>query len=84
MHGGAAGCLAVRPQAVCTGSKCTEMTLKRTQLPGSHICRAGARSQETLSVIFQYNHQNGTLHLPIDGLAEPSPVALKVSLLAQL
>ena len=35
-------------------------------------------------MIFQYNHQNGTLHLPIDGLAEPSPVALKVSLLAQL
>lgn len=33
-------------------------------------------------MIFQYNHQNGTLHLPIDGLAEPSPVALKVSLLA--
>ena len=82
MHGGA-GCLAVRPQAVCTGSKCTEMTLSAPSSQGL-ICRAGVKNQETLSVIFQYNHQNGTLHLPIDGLAKPSPVALKVSLLAQL
>ena len=35
-------------------------------------------------MIFQYNHQNGTLHLPIDGQAEPSPVALEVSPLTQL
>lgn len=45
----------------------------------SNVCRAGKVGRQILSTIYQYNHQNGSLNLPVEGYSRHVPIAIKVS-----
>ena len=42
------------------------------------VRRDGVPPAETLSAVYQYNHQAGTLHLPLGEGSANSPVAIEV------
>ena len=43
-------------------------------------CRRGKIGRQIISTVFQYNHQHGSLNLPIEGLPRGVPIAIKVKL----
>lgn len=45
------------------------------------LCSEGAKGVEVLHTVYQYNHQSGTLYLPLSNGSQ-SPVAIKVEMLA--
>ena len=53
-----------------------------TLLPGlRNVClfRKGKTGRQILSTVYQYNHQHGSLTLPVEGYPQKVPISIKVS-----
>lgn len=52
------------------------MYLEASKVAGD--CRRGNIGRQIISTVYQYNHQHGSLNLPIEGLPQGVPIAIKV------